>query len=111
MQIDGLSESFNVGVHSIFEQSKGVHNVDEMTVAGYFYIQRPQNEKHKGSAHAIFFQITDGYYRFYDSASSTHDFKEFATLERMLEGVKSHMEMHSYKKGSFQLVLVGLPHS
>lgn len=112
MQLLDLSEHFNSAKQAISKQAQGFHTIDKMTMAGYFYIQRPGNKKQKGNAHAIFFQISDGYYRFYDSLSSLNKFFEFSDLEFMLKGIKTHMETYwkSYNNGNFKLILVGIPH-
>lgn len=109
-----LSIHFDTAQQEIVNQARKYHyTFNQMTMAGYIYIQRPENKEYEGIAHAIFFQISDGYFRFYDSASQLNHFFEFPTQELMFEGLKSHMKecWNSFKMGEFQLVIVGIPHS
>lgn len=104
-----LSKYFTDAQQAVFKQAQ---KEDNMTMAGYIYICWPEEEKQKASAHAIFFQMSDGYFRFYDSASSLNHFFEFKSHDLMLTGLKSHMKTcwNSFNEAKFQVVMVGIPH-
>lgn len=107
-----LSNYFKKAQEGISQQATASNIHNELTLAGYIYLKWTKNEKEKGSAHAIFFQMSDEHFRFYDSASPLNHFFEFTSKELMTTGILNHMKLHwdSFEKASLELVLVGIPH-
>jgi hypothetical protein len=112
MQKVDLLEQFEHAERAICQQALEHHLVDNMTIAGYISIQWPKKEERKAGAHAIFLQISDGYFRFYDSGSALTHFFEFETKELLADGIVTHMKScwKSFDEGQFSMILVGIPH-
>jgi len=112
MQKVELLEQFEYAEQAICQQALEHHPVDNMTMAGYISIQWHKKGERKAQGHAIFFQISDGYFRFYDPGSALTHFFEFDTKELLADGIATHMKTcwKSYDEGQFSMVLVGIPH-
>lgn len=113
MQESNLSDHFDAAQKAITKQIQQNNlSVDQMTIAGYVRLLPPQNRVGTG-AHTFFFQMSDGYFRFYDSGSQYNHFFEFSTKELMFKGLIFHIKTcwKSFLEGEFFIVLLGIPHS
>jgi len=79
------------------------------TLVGYVSVHHT-NPDEKRSGHALFFQISDGFFRFTDSGAFLQHFFEFDSKEDMIEGLASHLKK-AYGKDkdvSVSIILLGI---
>jgi len=85
-----------------------------ITMAGIIKLKESKEDQategvHPG--HALFFQLSDGYYRFHDSGSSLVGFFEFPNKELFFENLINHVNTWpEYKMGRLQFTILGIPH-
>lgn len=112
---DELVSCFSKAKEEIKSQAKK-KKLEELTLAGVIALNILRQEKEdgatvKGSGHALFFQISDGYFRFHDSGSELHGFFEFPSEELMMESLLEHIKTwdSSYKWEDLEFTLLGIP--
>jgi hypothetical protein len=108
LEEESLLESLNLAEKAVLHQAVE----RKVSLAGHLSLEyRRQTKKY---AHAFFFQISDGYYRFFDSASHLFHFFEFPNKEKMARGLKEHIQtvyinFFKAKDVSIRIILIGIP--
>jgi hypothetical protein len=109
---DGAIEAFfNKGKLHIELENECKDKPKELTIAGTVTLYSdPEKKEQKIAGHALFFQFSEGHYRFHDSGSRLTGFFEFPTKELFFANLIEHVKTWSlFKDGLLRFTFLGIP--